>query len=93
MCKKSGCANFVQTKLAPESVQTLCKDFGPPWRVAGLWRVRAITGGSWQRPGIQNAPAIVFAGGLGRGQARRESIPGRGGRLSGAGGPVQSAIQ
>ena len=74
VCKETGCANFVQTKLAPESVQTLCKDFGPPWRVAGLWRVRAITGGSWQRPGIQNAPAIVFAGGLGRGQARRESI-------------------
>jgi hypothetical protein len=55
MCKKSGCANFVQTKLAPESVQTLCKDFGPPWRVAGLWRVRAITRGSWQRPGLFSA--------------------------------------
>ena len=44
MCKETGCANFVQIKLAPESVQTLCKDFGPPWRVAGLWRVPAITG-------------------------------------------------
>ena len=38
VCKKGGCANFVQIKLTPESVQTLCKDFGLPWRVAGLWR-------------------------------------------------------
>jgi len=44
VCKKGGCANFVQIKLAPESVQTLCKDFGPPWRVAGPWRGPAIAG-------------------------------------------------
>ena len=25
VCKKGDCANFVQIKLAPESVQTLCK--------------------------------------------------------------------
>jgi hypothetical protein len=44
VCKKGDCANFVQIKLAPESVQTLCKDFGLPWRVAGLWRVPITAG-------------------------------------------------
>jgi len=44
--QKNGCANFVQTHIAPESVQTLCKDFGPQWRVAGLRRVQTITGGA-----------------------------------------------
>ena len=51
VCKKTGCANFVQTELAPESVQTLCKDFGLPWRVAGLWRVPFTAGGSWAASG------------------------------------------
>jgi len=55
VCKKTGCANFVQIELAPESVQTLCKDFGLPWRVAGLWRVPITAGGSRQHPGTQDA--------------------------------------
>jgi len=55
VCKKGGCANFVQIELAPESVQTLCKDFGLPWRVAGLWRVPITAGGSRQHPGTQDA--------------------------------------
>jgi len=54
VCEKGDCANFVQIKLDPESVQTLCKDFGLPWRVAGLWRVPITAGGSWQHPGTQN---------------------------------------
>jgi len=53
VCKKGGCANFVQIELAPESVQTLCKDFGLPWRAAGLWRVPITAGRVKQRPGTQ----------------------------------------
>jgi hypothetical protein len=30
VCKKGVCANYVQNKFAPESVQALCKDFGLP---------------------------------------------------------------
>jgi hypothetical protein len=45
VCEKGDCANFVQIKLDPESVQTLCKDFGLPWRVAVLWGVPITAGG------------------------------------------------
>ena len=39
LCKK--CA---KQEVRPESVQTLCKDFGLPWRVADLWRVPITAG-------------------------------------------------
>ena len=82
VCKEGGCANNVQTKVAPKSVQTLCKEFGPPWRVSGPWLVPAIAGRQKEGPGTQNAPAIVFVGGHGHRQARPESIHRQAGLLT-----------
>jgi hypothetical protein len=56
VCKKTGCANFVQTELAPESVQT-CANFWPAvargWPVARSGHRRKNIAAS----GDSNAPA------------------------------------
>lgn len=88
VCKSCARKPAVQTLCKPNSPRNLCKLVQKFWpAVARGWPVArpALAARVKAASGTQNRPAIVFAGGLDRGQARRKSIPGRVGRLSGAG--------
>ena len=54
VCKEIGCANFVQTKLAPESVQTCAK-------ILACRGARPASGASTPSPGGKTPFAITFA--------------------------------
>jgi hypothetical protein len=75
VCKKGGCANFVQIKLDPESVQTLCKDFWPAvargWPVARPDHRQRVM---WQRPGTQTRLRSKTTAGVSNGLSEWKSF-------------------
>src|ERR1035438_7694422 len=84
LCKSCARKTAVQTVCKQISTRNLCKlvqQFGPPWRVAGLWRVQSIVWRTRQRRAAESAPAVTFISRLCHGQAWRESIQHRAGRL------------
>ena len=78
VCKSCARKAVVQTLCKPNSPRNLCKPCAKILARAGLWHVRAIVVRAWEGRGSvrdsKRASTIGFAGGLGHGQERRESI-------------------